>query len=67
MTGRIEWREDKTSTSPSSYFTEDKSSTIQSTDNVSSEIVSSNTVDQQLHLNATRKILKEIKDCIENQ
>jgi hypothetical protein len=67
MTGRREWWEDKTSTSPSSYFTEDKSSSIQSTDNVSSQIVSSNTKNQQLHVNATRKILKEIKDGIENQ
>ena len=57
MTVRREEQEDKTSTSPSSYFAKDKSSTVQSTDNMSSQTVSSNTENRQLHLNATRKIL----------
>jgi hypothetical protein len=64
MTVRREWREDKTSTSPSSYFAGDRSSTVQPTDNMSSQIVSSTTENQPLHLNATRKILQESKDCI---
>ncbi len=64
MTVRRDWQEDKASASSSSYSVGDRNSSIQSTDNISSQIVSGAAENRQLHLNATRKILQESKGCV---
>jgi hypothetical protein len=64
MTLRRDRQEDKASTSPSAYFVGDRNPSVQSSDNMSSQIVSSAAQNRQLHLNATRKILQESKECV---
>jgi hypothetical protein len=64
MTVRRDWQEDKAPASSSSYFVGDRNPSIQSTGNISSQMVSGATENRQLHLNATRKILQESKGCL---
>jgi hypothetical protein len=66
ITVRRDWQEDKASTPSSSYSLADRNSSIQSTGNISSQMVSSVTENRQLHLNATRKILLESKGCVKS-